>query len=530
LRSKSLEELETWLSAKFFWKERSDFILYLSILLYALTFSFLTILRYYSFITRAWDFGIFTQSLWTTLNANRFLYHTCELFINPSGAFFGVHFSPILFFVLPLYWALTTPETLLVLQSFILPLAAVPIYKLAKEYAGGRAVGLIFAGAYLLYPAIQFVNLYDFHVQAFLSLFLGWTAYYIMKENWPRYFLFIILSLMCEEHAAWITLAAGIYIAWKHRFDISVPFRVKELVEKRWFIVSLATIAVSAVWYWFTLWQRDTFFPTNPAAMAEFLGAPNFSILGAGNPIQIPLLVIIRPWNTIQALVYDGQVKLLYLMLLFGPLALFSFKAPSLLIPSIPWFGFSLLSQTMAHHTLGHQYEGYLVSFIFVAAIFGLRKNFLKKRTLSGISGSLKKIMTLSLIFFFMASPLCPVFNILFPSYRFISLGEHESQLHQVLEMVPTNASILTQDNVFTQVSHRVDAYVVPIWFLRSTIRDLAVDFVNQTMDKVEYILVDNKTDQVATTLVLSLLATKPDFVLIMTRDNDTIRLYWRKP
>jgi len=112
-----------------------------------LLFSVLTIFRFYAFRTRAWDLGIFTQSFWTTAYAGKFLYHTCELFINPSGVFFGVHFSPILFFVLPFYWAIPRPETLLVLQSFAIGSAAIPIYKLAKEYTGGRIVGLVFCGS-----------------------------------------------------------------------------------------------------------------------------------------------------------------------------------------------------------------------------------------------------------------------------------------------------------------------------------------------------------------------------------------------
>jgi uncharacterized membrane protein len=301
LQSKSLEELEAWLSERFARKERSDMVLYLFIAIYALIFSFLTILRYHAFKTRAWDLGIFTQSLWTTLNTDRFLYHTCELFVNPSGSFFGVHFSPILFLVLPFYWLVTTPETLLVLQSFILALAAIPIYKLAKENAGGRVVGLVFAFAYLMYPATQFVNSYDFHVQAFLPLFFAYTIYYITKQNWLGYFSFMLLSLMVEEHAAWITFAIGVYIAWKYRTQIIPTIKRKRYAKKKLVLIPLITMLISIVWYWFTLWQRNTFFPTNPEALGEFLGSSNFSILGAKDPIEIPLLVILRPLNAIQA-------------------------------------------------------------------------------------------------------------------------------------------------------------------------------------------------------------------------------------
>ena len=531
-RSKPLEEREAWLSQKFHDIERSDILLCIAVTIYAIAFSCITILRYYSFMTHAWDMGIFTQSLWTTLYADKFLYHTCELFLNPTGSFFGVHFSPILFLILPFYRLITAPETLFVLQSFILALAAIPLYKLAREYAGGRIVGLLFASVYLMYPPMQLVNWYDFHVQAFLPLFFGFTIYYITKENWPKYFLFFSLSLIVEEHAAWLTAFIGVYIAWKYRRQILSSLRSREPAGKKVLVIAVATIVISCLWYWFTIWQRNTFFPTNPAAMEDFLGSSNFLILGAKDPLQIPLLVITRPWNAVQALSFDIQFKLLYLALLFGPLAFFSFKAPSALIPTIPWFGFSFLSQTMAHHTLGNHYQAYVVAFVFAAAIFGLRKNFLKTPNLRSLKGAIKKIVAFSLVFFFLTSPLCPVMNIAFPDYTHIGIGPHEIQLYEVLDMIPPNASILTQNNLFPQVSHRVSAYVVPDPFIAAGTdsKILALNFVNETIEKVEYILVDGKTDPTATQLVISLLETRSQFTLITTRDNDAIRLYWRRP
>src|SRR3972149_7999686 len=156
------DEFDRWLATRHANMERSEIILCLLILAYAVFFSSLTILRHWTFQTHAWDLGIFTQSLWTTAYGNKFLYHTPELFINPSGSFFGTHFSPMLLVLLPVYWFAPMPETLLILQAFVLSLAAFPIYLLARNFAGGRTVGLAFAAAYLIYPAVHYVNLYEF--------------------------------------------------------------------------------------------------------------------------------------------------------------------------------------------------------------------------------------------------------------------------------------------------------------------------------------------------------------------------------
>ncbi|MCK4439970.1 DUF2079 domain-containing protein, partial [Candidatus Bathyarchaeota archaeon] len=320
LKKMDIENFEKILSQEVFNIDLSVFFVGIAIGVYTITLSYLTIMKHYAFRTYAWDLGIFTQSLWTTLNGQGFFYHTPELFLNPSGSFFGIHFSPILFLVLPFYQIMPTPETLLALQSFILALAALPIYKLAKENAGGRIVGLTFALAYLMFPAVHFVNWYDFHVQVFLPLFFACIVYYITKENWPKYFLFVFLALMCEEHVALIIFFVGICIAWRYRARIFSTIRREKTAERK-LLIPFITMIIGIVWYWFTIWQRNTFFPINPEAMGEFLGSGNFSILGARNPLEIPLLIVLRPWNAVQALAYDGHIKLLYVGLLFGPLA-----------------------------------------------------------------------------------------------------------------------------------------------------------------------------------------------------------------
>lgn len=47
-------------------------------------------------------------------------------------------------------------------------------------------------------------------------------------------------------------------------------------------------------------------------------------------------------------------------------------------------------------------------------------------------------------------------------------------------------------------------------------------------MDQIEYVLVDNKTDPIATELVLSLAEAKPQFTLTASGDDGSILLYKR--
>ena len=131
-----------------------------------------------------------------------------------------------------------------------------------------------------------------------------------------------------------------------------------------------------------------------------------------------------------------------------------------------------------------------------------------------------KKIVVFNLIFFFISSPLCPVVNLAFPNYTHIGIGQHEMQLSELIGTVPPNASILTQDNIFPQVSNRVNAFVIPKWYLPSTIGNLALSFTNETIEKVDYVLVDNETDPFSAGVAISLLGTNSQFILEATRDN----------
>src|SRR3990170_4043061 len=120
LGSISFDSIEEFLSAKSLGRERSELILLISVFAYALTFSLYTIAHHATFNTYAWDLGIYNQALWSTAFSGKFFYYTCELYFVQNGSFFGIHFAPILLFLLPLYYLFPSPEFLLSFQSLIL--------------------------------------------------------------------------------------------------------------------------------------------------------------------------------------------------------------------------------------------------------------------------------------------------------------------------------------------------------------------------------------------------------------------------
>ena len=128
---------------------KSNKRLLLAMLIYTLFFSTVAIIKHYTFLTLGFDLSIFDQAFWSTLFKQRLFYETGDLSFNPGGSFFGVHFSPILFLLLPFYAIYPSAETLLVMHSAILALGLVPIYWMARERLG-KKFALAFASLYLV--------------------------------------------------------------------------------------------------------------------------------------------------------------------------------------------------------------------------------------------------------------------------------------------------------------------------------------------------------------------------------------------
>ncbi|MCK4423437.1 MAG: DUF2079 domain-containing protein, partial [Candidatus Omnitrophica bacterium] len=79
--------------------------------------------------------------------------------------------EPIFFPLSLLYLIFSNPCTLLVTQSIFIALGAWPLYLIARDRFKSETVALCFASAYLLYPTLQYANLFDFHGDALAPAF-----------------------------------------------------------------------------------------------------------------------------------------------------------------------------------------------------------------------------------------------------------------------------------------------------------------------------------------------------------------------
>jgi len=489
---------------------RYDYLILASIIAYGTIFSYYTIMKHFGFATFAWDLGIFDQSFYTTLFSGKLFYYTAELYLNPTGCYFAVHFSPILFVLLPFYAIYPSAITLLALQSFILALGALPLYLLASELLKSKKAGFVLGIAYLLYPALQGANWFDFHQQAFIPLLIFSSCYFLVKKSWKLYFTSVLLALMVEEHVAPIIFLMAVYFLLT-----SVDMRAAiSSIEHLQFSPSLTskvlwiTMAMSVIWYFIARYVRQLF-PIVSAFSNLYRATSTFQVLGfQGDILSLPAYVLLNPQLALQALLNDFYLKFFYLIFLFAPLLFLSFRSKFCLVALIILAPF-LLTNYAPYYMVGAQYALYIVPLVFLAALEGLAHQYILpkhpstqqsnsnlKVHVKDIESSLRTIVIVSLIFAISLSPISPLAHNLVGQPALLwyatpnSNQKYIESMQDMINLVPSNASILAQNTVFPHVSDRINAYVIPVIDSPSEHEALA-EYINQEINESDYVLLD---------------------------------------
>ena len=180
-------------------------LVWTAILLYVVLFGYVTVLKHEAFETTAFDLGNMDQAVWNSLRG-RFLPFTNW---GEEGTRLAYHVDPILILISPLYLVCSDPRTLLILQTVIVALGAWPIYLLARERLGASPAVLVFPLAYLLFPALQGANLFDFHPTTLVAGLLPYAFYFLEKRRYALFFLLAVLVMCCKEEMPLLVVMLG---------------------------------------------------------------------------------------------------------------------------------------------------------------------------------------------------------------------------------------------------------------------------------------------------------------------------------
>jgi len=338
-------------------KNKHKVLLFILVLIYIFYFSTASFLRHDNFYTGRFDLGNVDQTVWNTANGRIFEMTNPDGINNTSRLAF--HSDFILIFLSPLYFIWSNPKIILLVQTVILSFGAVFVFLISKTVLKNKNISLILSFLYLISPAVNYTNLYDFHAVTLTTAFLLAAFYYLLIKRYYLFTVFVILSALTKEQL-WLT--AGIlflYFTFKEYFLSKSAKKIKNL------IIGASLAVFSFTMFFFLLW----------AIIPSIMGGEHFALSYYSNfgnsPSEIAINIIFNPLKTLSIMLNPDNV--LYLGQLLLPLGLTSIFSPFYLIFSAPDLMVNLLSSNAQLHQIYYQYSAAITPFAFISSIFGIK-------------------------------------------------------------------------------------------------------------------------------------------------------------
>lgn len=182
--------------------------------LFLLVLGTITCLRYLTFSSPNYDFGIFCN-MFHNMSTTGLPTVSCERATIISH--FDVHISPIYYLILPFYCLFPSPLTLQIAQAAVLASGLIPLYLLARHFKLSYALTAMLAALYALYPPLSTGCLYDIHENCFLPPLLLWLFLCYEKRRFALLCIPAVLILGVKEDAAVYLVFFGIYLLFSRR-------------------------------------------------------------------------------------------------------------------------------------------------------------------------------------------------------------------------------------------------------------------------------------------------------------------------
>jgi uncharacterized membrane protein len=463
--------------------------------LFAVIYALLSWLKYRAYMDARYDLGNMVQAVYNTAHG-RFLEITSGDVQPRQMSRLGSHVDPILaLFALPwLVWP--SPVMLLVGQAAIVATGAWPAYRLGTRVTRHPTAGALLAGAYLLYPALGFLVLNEFHPVALATPLLLWAFLYMEEDRWVPAAVFLVLAGACKETVPLVIAFMGGYFA----------------VRKRsWWplVVSVLGLAWFAVDVWVVI-------PHFNGDQSTFIARYGDYGDGAGAVAKNALL---HPGQTATDL--SSASNLRYWLHLLWPFGFVSLLSPLTLLIALPEFALNALSATVFQRRIEFHYTALEIPFLFAAAVLGVMRLW---RWLGGGFRKAEKLMkgeriqrtTLALLVMLCALAgnyfLGPLpFTLPGAAYEGSDYARtsHDVALDEAVAMIPAGVAVSVNNNAGAQLAARRVAYIFPYF------------------EKADWVLVDtqhpffyDREESGPHAQALAKLEADPDFKAVFSKDG----------
>jgi len=310
------------------------------------------LVKYRYYLYNDFDMAMDAHAAWMLLHGS---FHNSIIGVHYLGNHMRLLMAPIA----PIYGLFPNCVTLLVIQTIGVAVGALPVFWLARREIHNGFVAVCFAALYLLYPALGYVCLYEFHPEALTTTTLLFTFYFLWtgRPGWMT--VFALVSVLGKEDVAVAVLSMAAYALVIRR-------------PKRWqYAAILAGIAIASLVLSFVVVMP----PLNQGKVGLE------KIYGQWGPTTGQALVAMAkdPARAIETFFStpgfpgDSQFKLEYHVHILAPVMFLSLLSPLTLALALPAEAQHLLSQRITEHSIVYHYTTHVTPFVILAAILGLR-------------------------------------------------------------------------------------------------------------------------------------------------------------
>jgi uncharacterized membrane protein len=416
--------------------------------LFAVVFSLLSWLKYRAYMDARFDLGNMVQAVYNTAHG-RFLEITTGELEPRQMSRLGSHVDPILaLFALPwLVWP--SPVMLLVGQAVAVATGAWPAFRLGARVARDPHAGALLAGAYLLYPALGFLVLNEFHPVALATPLLLWALLYLEEGRWPRALPFLVLAALCKETVPLVIGTLGVYSALRGR-------------SWRPLLLTAAAAAYFAVAVWVVI-------PHFNGGQSAFMA--RYSDYGQG-AADIAGTALRDPGRTLGDIFAASNLS--YLLELLWPWGFLPVLSPVTALVAAPELLLNALSATAYQRRIEFHYTALVIPFLYAASVLGLMRLWRWlgsgwRRAEDTMGGERVRRSTLAMLVLLVALAgnyfLGPLpFSLPGAAYdaRDYARDAHDAALDGAVKLIPPGAKVSANNNAGAQLAARRVAYVFP--------------------------------------------------------------------
>jgi uncharacterized membrane protein len=418
---------------------------------YAIRISALTLLSHQRLATSTSDLGEFDNLFFNALHGHPFRAPAIDGDLRDWGEL-KVHAEFVLYLLLPLYALRPGPRTLLVIQSTVVALTAIPIFLFAARRAG-RAAGVVLAVVFLLLPFVERPNFYDFHFVPVGMLFAACTITLVERQGTGQrtdrvttalFWVSFALTLLSREDIAAGMVVTGLFVALTGHNP------------------RLGTIMALAAGVY--------------CAIVKFIVMPHFGVMwfdSIYDDLKVPdrrgfasvvYTLVSNPVFTIHKLLTEQ--KLLYVLHLTVPLLFLWLRRWPLLAAALPGFLFTLaVTNRPPMSDSSFQYAFLWAPYVVTASALALER--IGRRRADGPSArraalaalaAVATITSVNLGAFFGAESIRGGFG-----DKVLSINDSDRQrasnLGELLRRIPPDSSVVASEDVGPHVSTRLVLY-----------------------------------------------------------------------